>query len=157
LPPEPPLVVAGRLQTLLESATLAVGRLDGASTLLPDKALFLYAFARKEALVSSQIEGTQSSLSDLLLFGADEMPGVPFDVQEASRNVAALDHGVARLRGGFPLIRRLIREVHGVSASQDRSPRTTPGGFRRIGSVSKPWRPSRGQGIRSPAGQVSRR
>ena len=132
LPPEPPLVVDGRLQTLLESAALAVGRLDGASTLLPDKALFLYAFVRKEAVVSSQIEGTQSSLSDLLLFEADEMPGVPLDdVQEVSRYVAALDHGVSRLRGGFPLSSRLIREVHGVLLRGGRGQDREPGFFRR--------------------------
>jgi Fic family protein len=129
LPPQPPLVIDGRLQTLLESATLAVGRLDGASTLLPDKALFLYAFVRKEALVSSQIEGTQSSLSDLLLFEADEMPGVPLDdVQEVSRYVAALDHGVSRLREGFPLSSRLMREVHGVLLAE----RTRPGSRPRL-------------------------
>jgi len=132
LPPEPPLVIDGHLQTLLESAALAVGRLDGASTLLPDKALFLYAFVRKEALVSSQIEGTQSSLSDLLLFEADEMPGVPLDdVQEVSRYVAALDHGVSRLRAGFPLSSRLIREVHGVLLREGRGQDRDAGAFRR--------------------------
>jgi Fic family protein len=132
LPPEPPLVVDGRLQTLLESATLAIGRLDGVSTLLPDKALFLYAFVRKEALVSSQIEGTQSSLSDLLLFEADEMPGVPLDdVQEVSSYVAALDHGLLRLRSGFPLSSRLIREVHAVLLRSGRGQDSDPGSFRR--------------------------
>ena len=68
LPPQPPLVLEGSLQQLLEAAVLALGRLDGVSTLLPDEALFLYAYVRKEAVLSSQIEGTQSSLSDLLLF-----------------------------------------------------------------------------------------
>ncbi|TVR92469.1 MAG: Fic family protein [Trueperaceae bacterium] len=132
LPPEPPLVVDGRLHTVLEAATLAVGRLDGVSTLLPDKALFLYAFVRKEALVSSQIEGTQSSLSDLLLFEADEMPGVPLDdVQEVSSYVAALDHGVSRLRGGFPLSGPLIREVHDVLLRSGRGKDREPGSFRR--------------------------
>ncbi len=132
LPPTPPLVLEGRLSSLLESATLAVGRLDGVSTLLPDKALFLYAFVRKEALVSSQIEGTQSSFSDLLLFELDEMPGVPLDdVREVSSYVAALDHGLARLRAGFPLSSRLIREVHGVLLRSGRGVDRDPGGFRR--------------------------
>ena len=72
LPPEPALELAGPLQSLLEGAVLALGRLDGVSTLLPDKSLFLYAYVRKEAVLSSQIEGTQSSLSDLLLFELDE-------------------------------------------------------------------------------------
>jgi len=77
LPPAPPLALDGRLQQLLERAVLALGRLDSLSTLLPDTDLFLYAYIRKEAVLSSQIEGTQSSLSDLLLFELEEMPGVP--------------------------------------------------------------------------------
>lgn len=79
LPPVPPLVFDGALQQALEAAVLALGRLDGVSTLLPDKSLFLYAYVRKEAVLSSQIEGTQSSLSDLLLFELHEAPGVPLD------------------------------------------------------------------------------
>src|SRR5687767_10674122 len=115
LPPEPPLVLNGRLQALLESAHLALGRLDGVSALLPDVTLFLYSYVRKEAVLSSQIEGTQSSLSDLLLFELDEMPGVPVeDVLEVSNYVAALEHGLSRVRGGFPISNRLIREIHAV-------------------------------------------
>jgi len=104
LPPDPPLALRDGLERALEDAVLAVGRLDGVSTLLPDRALFLYAYVRKEAVLSSQIEGTQSSLSDLLLFELDEIPGVPLDdVVEVSNYVAALDHGLARLREGFQL------------------------------------------------------
>jgi len=132
LPPIPPLDLAGRLQPLLEAAALAIGRLDGVSTLLPDKSLFLYAYVRKEAVLSSQIEGTQSSLSDLLLFELDEAPGVPLDdVVEVSNYVAALDHGLARLREGFPLSNRLIREIHGVLLSRGSGGRKSPGEFRR--------------------------
>jgi cell filamentation protein, protein adenylyltransferase len=132
LPPVPPLVLDGPLQQSLESAVLALGRLDGVSTLLPDKALFLYAYVRKEAVLSSQIEGTQSSLSDLLLFELDEAPGVPLDdVVEVSNYVAALEHGLARLRGGFPLSNRLIREIHGVLLSRGRGSGKDPGEFRR--------------------------
>ena len=76
LPPTPALVLDGSLQQLLESAVLALGRLDAVSTLLPDHSLFLYAYVRKEAVLSSQIEGTQSSLSDLLLFELEEVPGI---------------------------------------------------------------------------------
>ena len=118
LPPNPALVLDGPLQQALESAVLALGRLDGVSTLLPDEALFLYAYVRKEAVLSSQIEGTQSSLSDLLLFELDEAPGVPFDdVVEVSNYVAALNHGLRRLRENFPLSNRLLREIHGVLLS----------------------------------------
>ena len=132
LPPAPPLVTGGGLQPLLESALLALGRLDGVSTLLPDKALFLYTYVRKEAVLSSQIEGTQSSLSDLLLFELDELPGVPLDdVVEVSNYVAALDHGLARLREGFPLSNRLIREIHGTLLSRGRGSDKDPGEFRR--------------------------
>ncbi|HEX9821750.1 MAG TPA: Fic family protein [Methylomirabilota bacterium] len=132
LPPVPPLAFEGDLQKALEAAVLAVGRLDGVSALLPDKALFLYAYVRKEAVLSSQIEGTQSSLSDLLLFELDEAPGVPLDdVVEVSNYVAALEHGLARLREGFPLSNRLIREIHGVLLSRGRGSGKDPGEFRR--------------------------
>ena len=132
LPPVPPLVLDGPLQPVLETAVLALGRLDGVSTLLPDKSLFLYAYVRKEAVLSSQIEGTQSSLSDLLLFELDEAPGVPLDdVVEVSNYVAALDHGLARLREGFPLSNRLISEIHGVLLSRGRGSGKDPGEFRR--------------------------
>ncbi len=132
LPPDPPLDFKGPLQAALERASLALGRLDGVSTLLPDTSLFLYAYVRKEAVLSSQIEGTQSSLSDLLLFELEEAPGVPFDdVVEVSNYVAALDHGLTRLRGGFPLSNRLIREIHGVLLSRGRGSTKAPGEFRR--------------------------
>lgn len=132
LPPVPPLAIDGILQQALESAVLAVGRLDGISTLLPDRALFLYAYVRKEAVLSSRIEGTQSSLSDLLLFELDETPGVPLDdVVEVSNYVAALEHGLARLREGFPFSNRLLREIHGVLLTRGRGSTKNPGEFRR--------------------------
>lgn len=133
LPPVPPPDPDGTLQQSLESAVLALGRLDGISPLLPDQAaLFLYAYVRKEAVLSSQIEGTQSSLSDLLLFESEEAPGVPLDdVVEVSNYVAALEHGLRRLREGFPLSNRLIREIHGVLLSRGRGSTRTPGEFRR--------------------------
>jgi len=131
LPPIPSLELAGDLQRVLEAALLALGRLDGVSTLLPDKSLFLYTYVRKEAVLSSQIEGTQSSISDLLLFELEEAPGVPHDdVVEVSNYVAALEHGLARLREGFPLSNRLIREIHGVLLSRGRGSEKEPGEFR---------------------------
>ncbi|MBK8232825.1 MAG: Fic family protein [Candidatus Eisenbacteria bacterium] len=131
LPPDPPLAFEGNLQRTLELAALAVGRLDGVATLLPEKYLCLYSYVRKEAVLSSQIEGTQSSLSDLLLFELDEAPGVPLDdVVEVSNYVAALEHGLARLREGFPLSSRLIREIHGVLLTGARGSGKMPGEFR---------------------------
>ncbi len=132
LPPNPPLVLDGSLQQALESAVLAIGRLDGVSTLLPDPTLFLFTYVRKEAVFSSQIEGTQSSLSDLLLFELEEAPGVPLhDVVEVSNYVAALEHGLHRLGENFPLSNRLIREIHGVLLSRGRGSTKDPGEFRR--------------------------
>ena len=106
--------------------------MDAISVLLPDDALFLYAYVRKEAALSSQIEGTQSSFSDLLLFELDEAPGVPLDdVTEVSSYVAALEHGLHRMNEGFPLCNRLIREIHGVLLSRGRGSHKEPGEFRR--------------------------
>lgn len=131
LPPQPAIVFDGDLQRQLERATLALGRLDAVSALLPDRTLFLYSYVRKEAVLSSQIEGTQSSLSDLLLFELDEAPGVPLDdVTEVSNYVLALEHGLERLRGGFPLSSRLIREIHAALLSRGRGSGKQPGDFR---------------------------
>jgi Fic family protein len=133
-PPLPPVpaVRLDRLQLLLEQANQALGRLDGLASVLPDLSLFIYAYVRKEAVLSSQIEGTQSSLSDLLLFENEEAPGVPIeDVQEVSNYVAAMYHGLKRLRGGFPLSLRLIREIHEVLLTRGRGSEKEPGEFRR--------------------------
>lgn len=130
LPPVPPLDVEA-IREKLERALLALGRLDAVSSLLPDTKLFLYTYVRKEAVLSSQIEGTQSTLSDLLLFELEETPGVPInDAAEASSYVAALEHGLERLRSGFPLSNRLIREIHGVLLSKGRGSGRMPGEFR---------------------------
>ena len=130
LPPNPPVRMEA-LQRLLEQANQSLGRLDGLASALPNLSLFIYAYVRKEAVLSSQIEGTQSSLSDLLLFENGEAPGVPLhDVLEVSNYVAALNHGLDRLRGGFPLSLRLIREIHGVLLSKGRGSDKQPGEFR---------------------------
>ena len=155
LPPLPPLDLSGVRQQRLEQALLACGRLDGVSALLPDPGLFLYAYVRREAVLSSQIEGTQSSLSDLLLFELDEAPGVPFDdVVEVSNYVAALEHGLARLRDGLPLSSRLLREVHGKLLSRGRGADKLPGEFR----LSQNWiggtRPGNAHFVPPPAGLV---
>lgn len=130
LPPDPPLRMDGSLQQDLEKAVLALGQLDGVSALLPDKTLFLYSYVRKEAVLSSQIEGTQSSLSDLLLFELEEVPGVPLDdVAEVSNHVAALEHGLSLLKE-LPLCNRLLREMHGKLLSSGRGSDKMPGEFR---------------------------
>lgn len=131
LPPSPALVIAGDLQKKLEEASYLLGKLDGAANLLPDVGIFLYMFIRKEAVLSSQIEGTQSSLSDLLLFELKEKPGVPVDdVQEVSNYVAAMTYGLKRLEEGFPLSLRLLREIHSELLSKGRGSSKNPGEFR---------------------------
>lgn len=133
LPPEPPLNLSPDLYDLMERANRALGRLDGVSELLPDPSLFIYFYVRKEAVLSSQIEGTQSSLSDLLLFESDELPTVPLDdVQEVSRYVSALTYGIDRIKSdGFPLSLRLIREIHQRLMVGGRGEESEPGEFRR--------------------------
>ena len=131
LPPRPPIDMAG-LSVLASEAMLALGRLDGVRSVAPDTSLFLYMYVRKEALLSSQIEGTQSSLSDLLLYEDEAAPGVPLDdVEEVSTYVAALTHGLDRIRGGFPLSLRLLKEMHGILLSSGRGSTKQPGEFRR--------------------------
>ena len=130
LPPQPKLDLLA-LQGPLESALLSLGRLDSLSTLLPDPSLFIYSYVRKEAVLSSQIEGTQSSLSDLLMFEIEEQPGVPVDdVTEVSGYVAALYHGLRRLGDDFPLSNRLIREMHAELLARGRGSEKSPGEFR---------------------------
>lgn len=132
LPPQPPLEWSAALRSRFDGALLALGRLDAVAALLPNAELLLYSFVRKEAVLSSQIEGTQSSLADLLLFEIDEQPGVPIDdTREVSRCVAALAHGVQRLREGFPLSLRLLREMHAVLLDHPRGAGKAPGEFRR--------------------------
>lgn len=134
LPPSAPRVELGpEIVDRLERANRAIGKLDGLSSFLPDVSLFIYWFVRKEAVLSSQIEGTQSSLTDLLLYEQSEAPGVPIeDVEEVSRCVAAVNHGVRRIReDGFPISLRLIREVHEVLLESGRGSTKQPGEFRR--------------------------
>jgi len=132
LPPVPPIEWTSGLREKFDQALLALGRLDSVSTLLPDTSLFLYMYVRKEAVLSSMIEGTQSSLSDLLLFEFEHQPGVPIDdVLEVSNYVAALHHGLNRLGEGFPLSFRLLKEIHKVLLSKGRGKECEPGEFRR--------------------------
>ena len=132
LPPNPPLALDRELTSEIEAATHALGRLDGAASALSSIPLFLYSYVRREAVLSSRIEGTQSSLSDLLLFELDELPGVPLDdATEVSSYVAALEHGVQLLRDGLPISVRSIREVHRVLLAHGRGAGKEPGEIRR--------------------------
>jgi len=134
LPPDPPLNLDAEHYELLDKATLALGRLDGLSAQLPREvvSLYTYFYVRKEAVLSSQIEGTQSSLSDLILFENNEIPGVPVeDVGEVLQYVKAMYHGLKRLRkDDFPLSLRLIREIHEILLSSGRGSEKMPGEFR---------------------------
>ena len=155
LPPDPPVRIEGLL-FLLERAERALGRLDGLASILPDTSIFLYMYVRKEALLSSQIEGTQSSLSDLLLFENDELPGVPLDdVGEVSSYVAAMEHGLRRLRDdGFPLSLRLIREIHAILLADGRGSEKAPGEFRKSQNWIGGTRPGNALFVPPPADQV---
>jgi len=132
LPPNPPIRYDSRLQELEERASRAIGLLEGVSMLLPDPDLFLYMYIRKEAVLSSQIEGTQSSLVDLLLFEHKAAPGVPIDeVKEVSNYVSAMEYGLKRLGEGFPLSLRLLKEIHALLLKGTRGDEKEPGEFRR--------------------------
>lgn len=154
LPPDPPLHLPPQLAGLLERASSSLGRLDGLSlTVDPDRLLYMYV--RKEAVLSSQIEGTQSTLSELLEYENAEAPGQPLDdVREVSRYVAALRHGVDAIRAGTPLSLRLIRETHGVLMAGGRGANQTPGEFRRSQNWIGGTRPSTARFVPPPPNEL---
>jgi Fic family protein len=131
LPPTPPVSITGDLQRLLSEADRALGRLDGSVQTLPNPDLFVYMYVRKEAVLSSQIEGTQSSLQDLLAAEAQVLDEHrPRDVDEVVNYVRAMKHGLARL-ADLPVSVRLIREIHAELLRGVRGSRLTPGELRR--------------------------
>ena len=155
LPPCPPIDWTPQLHSKFDQALLALGRLDSVTTLLPETALFLYMYVRKEAVLSSMIEGTQSSLSDWLLFELNQEPGVPLDdVREVSNYVAALDYGLRRMREGLPLSLRLLREIHGVLLASGRGSHQAPGEFRRSQNWIGGTRPGNAAFVPPPAEEV---
>ena len=156
LPPKPALEIDPGLREELDQALISLGRLDSVATILPDIDLFLYTYVRKEAVLSAQIEGTRSSLSDLLLFELDEVPGVPLDdVIEVSSYVAAIHHGLNRLREGFPLSNRLIREMHRILLSAGRGREMDPGEFRRSQNWIQGTRPGNAAYVPPPQERVA--
>ncbi len=155
LPPNPPIEWTPEIRSKFDQALLALGRLDSIATFLPDISLFLYMYVRKEAVLSSMIEGTQSSLSNLLLFELDMEPGVPLDdAREVSNYVAALDYGLNRLVEGFPLSLRLLREIHGVLLSRGRGSNQAPGEFRRTQNWIGGTRPGNAAFVPPPVEQI---
>ena len=155
LPPEPSLHISAALRSELDRALLALGRLDSVSSYLPDANLLIYMYIRKEAVLSSQIEGTQSSLSDLLLFEMDAVPGVPIDdVKEVSNYVAALTYGLDQVRSGVPLSNRLIREMHEILLSGGRGGHKNPGEFRRSQNWIGGTRPGNAVFVPPPPNEV---
>ncbi|MBX3017675.1 MAG: Fic family protein [Bdellovibrionaceae bacterium] len=155
LPPKPEIDLS-RLYPLIDKAVIAIGRLDGMSRILPDASLFIYMYVRKEALLSSQIEGTQSSLSDLLMYENAAAPGAPMDdVVEVSNYVSAMNYGLTRLKE-FPLSLRIIREIHAELMRKGRGNLKQPGEFR----TSQNWiggsRPGNALFVPPPVGELMR-
>jgi Fic family protein len=130
LPPDPPLAYSGELQTLLSAADRDLARLDAIASLLPNPDLFVAMYVRHEAVLSSQIEGTQSTLEDVLAFEADALrDDTPKDVAEVVNHVRAMNHGLARLPE-LPLSLRLLREIHAELMAGVRGGEKSPGEFR---------------------------
>ena len=156
LPPVPPLALDGKLGGLLERASLSIGRLDGLSRGFDPHRLF-YMYVRKEALLSSEIEGTQSTLAELLEFESADAPGTPVeDVVEVSRYVRALYHAVARMIDGFPLSLRLLRETHEVLMADGRGSNQAPGEFRRTQNWIGGTRPGNARFVPPPPHELMR-
>ena len=157
LPPSPPLAIGSDLQDRLDAGNQALGRLDGITLLLPDPGQFLYTFVRKEAVLSSQIEGTQSSLSDLLLFENDASPGVPReDAQVTANYIAAMNYGIGEILRprGTPLSARLLRDVHAILLATGRGSEQAPGDFRRDQNWIGGTRPGNARFVPPPWPQV---
>ena len=131
LPLKQPLKIDAELARKLDNALVSLGRLDSISEILPDSSLFLYMYVRKEAVLSSMIEGTQSSISDLLVYELEGIPGVPVDdAMEVSNYVKALEYGVKRIDEGFPVSSRLFKEIHNILLSKGRGSTKEPGQYR---------------------------
>ena len=154
LPPKPPLMIDDEMSRLMERANRALGRLDGCTYTLPNPDLFLYMYVRKEAVLSSQIEGTQASLDDLLEYeGEIEGKSSPDDINEVSNYVDAMNYGLERLRE-LPLSLRLIGEIHALLMAGIRGGHKSPGEFR----ASQNWiggtRPGNAAFVPPPAHEV---
>ncbi|WP_299483436.1 Fic family protein [uncultured Roseibium sp.] len=153
LPPVPPVDLSA-LVTRLSAAERALGRLDGVSVLLPNKELFLYMYVRKEAVLSSQIEGTQSTLSDLLRFETEAVAGAPLDdIREVSNYVDAMMYGLDRM-ATLPISLRLIREMHDRLLDSGRGATQNPGEFRSSQNWIGGTRPGNAMFVPPPPNEV---
>ncbi len=153
LPPNPPVDILGLLNRL-GAAERALGRLDGITVLLPRHDLFLYMYVRKEAVLSSQIEGTQSTLGDLLRFETEAQTGEPIDdIREVSNYVDAMMYGIDRL-AHLPLSLRLIREMHARLLQSGRGGTKNPGEFRRSQNWIGGTRPDNALFVPPPPGEL---
>lgn len=131
LPPVPEIIMDQEMWTLLSQADLALGRLDGATDALPNPDLFVFMYVRKEAVLSSQIEGTQASLIDILEFESQALqPDNPQDVGEVVNYISAINYGLERLKQ-LPVSLRLIRDIHQELMKGVRGSERNPGEFRR--------------------------
>lgn len=147
LPPIPPLAIEGDLLRLLSDADRALARLDAVSTFLPNPDLFVATYVRHEAVLSSQIEGTQSTLEDVLAYEADATHNrAPKDVNEVVNYVRAMNHGLRRL-AELPLSLRLLREIHKELMQNVRGSERTPGEFR----ISQNWIGAPGSTLKNAA------
>jgi Fic family protein len=152
LPPVPPIDIAP-FYGKLDIANQALGRLDGLHRSLPDTAMLLYFYNRREAVLSSQIEGTQSSLSEFLLYESELTPPSE-DATEVSNYVAALQHGLERLQEGFPLCNRLLREMHAILLRTGRGSDKQPGEFRRSQNWIGGTRPGNAMYVPPPVSEM---
>lgn len=136
LPLKQPLQLNTEISRKLDNALVSLGRLDSISEILPDSSLFLYMYVRKEAVLSTMIEGTQSSISDLLVYELEGIPGVPMDdAMEVSNYVKALEYGVKCIDEGFPISNRLFKEIHNILLSKGRGSKKESGQYR----LSQNW------------------
>ncbi|MFZ2853284.1 MAG: Fic family protein [Rhodocyclaceae bacterium] len=157
LPPSPPLFFSDELLNRLSEADRAIGRLDGVAMLLPDKALFLYMYVRKEAVLSSQIEGTQSTLDELLRYENEALAGKPLDdITEVSNYVDAMMYGLECMKDptGLPLCLRLLREMHTRLLQSGRGESKDPGEFRRSQNWLGGTRPGNAQFVPPPINEM---
>lgn len=154
LPPAPPVQFDDEIQLLLAQANRFLGKLDGATYLLPDKNLFLYMFTRKEAVLSSQIEGTQASLTDLLQFEQTNIVRAKqHDIQEVSNYVKAMNYGLQRL-STLPISTRLVKELHGILLNNTRGGEKAAGEFRRSQNWIGGSRPSNAVYVPPPPHEI---